>query len=641
MSLTAKLALQQLKNNRRSTIWSLFGIILSVAMLTAVGGYGMGGAAILNDMLTNLYGEGTGANYEHASHVFSALIGGIVVITAIIVISNAFRVSASERTHQFGVMKSVGATKKQIRSTVMYEGIFLSIIGLPLGFVTGLLFQWLAIMITNIIMGGINYTMGFSVSPILIISMMVLSFCMVLLSAWLPAAKAAKIPAISAIRGIGEVKLRKEKPKKSRFIGKIFGFEGQLAAKQLKRSRRNFRATVISISVCIVLVLASVSINSHMFAFLDGRLEQLGDMRYSIFFSTANPDAAALTVEIAENITHKLKEFPGAEVDAHGSMLYSLAPELSVMSREDLVSLVVLEQEMYNRLINEIGAAYGSNILINVAHEIDSEGNMSQYNPYNGMVGQTLSLYPVETIIDEGGNVSPALGKVSEVEITAQITELPDDSFIKTAYAMFTNTKAIIVPELNFDGYSWIIFVDDITGFETYAQSVFDEHLTLRENETLHFMDIAEELIITTAVINFFSTFISIFSIMLALLGLTNVISTITTNIQLRAKEFAVLSSVGMTKGGMRRMLALESLLGSIRALIFGLPLGIFMAWLVYQGIIGVFGQFFNLPFIMPWRASAVCAFGVLAVTFAIMRFAAVSLNKGSIIETIRSGRIN
>ena len=640
MKIFARLALQQLKKSRNRTIWTLFGIVLSVSMLVSLGGFALNGGTIINEVITNLYNnEAAGAGMESAIFVLAVIIGTVVATTAIIVISNAFRVSAGERIQQFGIMKSMGATKKQIRSTVVYEGIFLSIIGLPIGFVLGLVLQLIATILVNNIMGNGSIRMSFSVSPSIIFFSMAFSFFVIVLSAWLPARKAARISAISAIRGTGEVKLKKEKPKKSWLIGRVFGIEGQLAAKQLKRSRRHFRATVISISVCIVLVLASQSLNSHMFTIFDGRAVQMGDMSLNIQFFTPTPETSSINAVTVEEITSRLQAFPSVEISGSGSKIYSrVGAQVTVVGHraQDIVTLVVLETELYERIVEYTGVSRGSNILINVALKMDSQGNFVQYNPFDNMTGQTLALYSFVISLGYDGG-APRATEVKDtpfdILIGGQISELPNDLLM-----LASSTLTVIVPELYFTNYQWSVSTNDPVSFMQYAYNLFDNYIILQDGEMLAIMDIMDEFEITIGVINFFSAFASIFSTMIALLGLTNVISTIITNIRLRAKEFAILTSIGMTKSGIGRMLRLESLLGSIRALTFGLPLGVLMAWLVYQGISLLFGHFFSFPFIVPWVAIIACAVGVFIITFAIMRFSAFSLNKRNTIETIRNG---
>ena len=257
MKLTRKLAHSQIKTNRSRTFWTLAGIALSTAMITAVFGFAASGDA--------MFREHIGDNEFYLNMYTSMLYGismvfvSIIVIASVIVVSNSFRVSAAERTTQFGILKSVGATKKQIAETILYEGVYLCLIGIPVGIVLGLLVNLAGVHIVDHFLAGVNalsadiLRLDFVVAWQAIALSIIFSFATVCLSAWLPARKAAKISAIDAIRGAGDVKIETKKLRASWLVKKLFGFEGLLASKSLKRSRRNFRATVVSLTVSIVL----------------------------------------------------------------------------------------------------------------------------------------------------------------------------------------------------------------------------------------------------------------------------------------------------------------------------------------------------------------------------------------------------
>src|SRR5690606_3342723 len=121
--------------------------------------------------------------------------------------------------------------------------------------------------------------------------------------------------------------------------------------------------------------------------------------------------------------------------------------------------------------------------------------------------------------------------------------------------------------------------------------------------------------------------FIYGFVTMLTLIGLTNVISTISTNVLFRAREFAALRSVGVTPAGLKRMLTLESILCSVKSLVIGVPLGMLGSYLLYRA----FSSPVELDFAIPW-----CTLGVIAVTWIIMRFSLSRLRDDNIVETIR-----
>lgn len=127
--------------------------------------------------------------------------------------------------------------------------------------------------------------------------------------------------------------------------------------------------------------------------------------------------------------------------------------------------------------------------------------------------------------------------------------------------------------------------------------------------------------------------FIYGFITMLTLIGLTNVISTISTNVRSRGREFAALRSVGMTPAGLRRMLNLESILCSAKSLIIGVPLGILGSYLLYRA----FSSPVELDYAIPWLPIVQCTLGVIAITWFTMRYSMSQLRHDNIVETIRS----
>ncbi|MDR2770751.1 MAG: FtsX-like permease family protein, partial [Clostridiales Family XIII bacterium] len=153
MKLTARLAYSQLKINRKRTIWTLAGIALSAAMLTAVCGF----VASARLAVKTAFGiDSYSAALTAAMTALGLLLGAIIVFASVIVASNAFRVSAGERTRQFGILKSVGATKRQIAQMIVYEGMFLSAIAIPVGWVLGLFVEFAGTLVVTDLLNMLN-----------------------------------------------------------------------------------------------------------------------------------------------------------------------------------------------------------------------------------------------------------------------------------------------------------------------------------------------------------------------------------------------------------------------------------------------------------------------------------------------------
>jgi len=652
MKLTKKLAISQLKVNRSRTLWTLSGIALSTAMITAVFGFAASG----DDMFrTHIGGNEAQLNiYIPMLYGISTVFISVIIIASIIVVSNSFRVSAGERILQFGILKSVGATKKQIAETIMYEGVYLCIIGIPIGVVMGLLVNLTGIHIVDYFLAALRviesdiFKLYFVISWQIILLSVIFSFTTVCLSAWLPTRKAARIAAIDAIRGVGEYKIETKKIRANWFVQKVFGFEGLLASTSLKRSRRNFRATVVSLTVSIVLFIIvgtfGVMMNTMTTVYFPGI-----DVNVSASFRTGyhliqDEDGeiverlySILSSSLAGAVTERMRDFPDSDVIGVGSDSHSYSTNiphdmLSQRMWENFVEYVLpgskesshpvvllsTDAETYAMLCRQAGVPLGSNILLNQYTWYYMDGSRSVLAPLK-FSHQTVRL----------------INRYSNEDFDLQLDgELTIGNIPNEVIHLSGATVNVLVPDLDMFSYQWFITTDDAAGFTEFADELMHEMITLEEGVSyMNVFNVEEEIGIMQNVGRLVMVFIYGFIIMLTLIGLTNVISTISTNIRSRSREFAILQSVGMTKGGLGRMLSLESILCSVNAIIIGIPLGILGSYILYNYL----GGPVEFPFVIPWIPILQCALGVLAVTWITMRFAASRLRRGSIIEAIRT----
>ncbi len=191
----------------------------------------------------------------------SAIIISIIVVSSIFVIKNSFSISITERTRQYGMFASVGATSKQIKRNVLFEGFILGIIGIPLGILLGIaaiaIVLWIINMIVADYLNGIAFIYSVPLVPILI--SIIIASLTIFLSSIIPARKAAKISPIDAIRSSNDIKIKSKKLKTPKWFKKIFKIGGEISYKNLKRNKKKYRTTVISIviSVSIFIALAS------------------------------------------------------------------------------------------------------------------------------------------------------------------------------------------------------------------------------------------------------------------------------------------------------------------------------------------------------------------------------------------------
>lgn len=661
MRITAKLAYSQLKINRSRTIGALVAITLATALITAVCSFVTSANAMLVSFLGADYGEYS-SSYAALLLIPAILFGIIILSMAIVVISNVFRVSASERVTQFGVLKCVGATKKQITDTVMSESILLSAIGIPLGILAGLLLSFVGISIINhfldelnslvhIMINEITLTLSFVVSwKALLLSAMV-CFLTVLLSAWLPAHKAAKTSALDCIRGTGEVKIDHKQVHANPLIERIFGIEGTLAAKNIKRNRRNFRSTVIALAAGVILFVSLGELSSQanaIQAYLRLDIDQTVLAEYTSAYDSHLNEVTGkketvynhpISSELGNTITQKLKSFDnttifgmGNDLDTYETILpgelISTPMQSALKASEQQpkpelpVEIIVLDDTHYTELCQKAGAPPGSTILLN-------------HYSYNDN-GTKVALVPFSPQM-KAVTLIKADGSSSEISIQGILTqeEMPPELFYPN-----TNPVRLIVPQAEVRTYSWYSAPSDVAGFITYANAVMAE--TFPENKDSSYMEsgfntrvykVDDYMKVMNIAIVLASIFMYSFVVLLMLIGFTNVVSTMSTNVRMRSREFAILQSVGMTTAGLKQMLNLESILCSMKALMYGLPVGIIVSIFINLPI----RSKLPIPYALPWLAIVLCVLTVFLITWSTTRYAIQRLEKQNIIETIRS----
>lgn len=660
MKITAKLAYSQLKINRSRTLWTLIAIALSTALTTAICSFVSSGNAMLVDFLGENYGV-YGKSYLMLLLIPAAIFGVLIIAMSVTVVSNVFRISAQERVTEFGIMKCTGATQKQILDTVMYESIWLCAIGIPVGICLGLILAFAGIHVANhffgdlnslahIMINEINLSLHFVFSWQAILLSAVLCFMTVMYSAWRPAHKAAKVPAIECIRGAGETRINTKPLGTSYLVEKLFGFEGTLADKNLKRNHRNFRATVISLSVGVILFISlgglqsqANAIEDYMNPGIDQTVisEYISDYANEIDEGTGREKTIYLhpvDSESANRVTQKLEEFEDTSVFGIGNDMDTyytvLSKELiSVKMQEAFedearlnyefpVEIITLDQKNYAKLCEKAKVPIGSTILLNhysyndFGHEVNLEPFLS-------------SIKKMELVKADGSTLDmPVQGILTQ-------NQIPQELFYPN-----TNPVRLVVSKAMVRGFSWYCAPVEIDGFIEYSNKVLEDVFPsevnssyMEEGFNTRVYKINDYMKVMNIAISLVAVFMYSFVALLMLIGLTNVISTLSTNVLMRSREFAVLKSVGMTPESLRRMLNYESILCSIKALLYGIPIGIAVTFFVNLPIRTIF----PIPYKIPWLSIILCVLVVFLITWSTKRYAAHKLKNQNIIDSIRS----
>lgn len=657
MNLFAQLAASQIRANRLRTFWTLVAIALATALLTCVTHFVASGA----DMIVNSMGGGLtqyNTAYRSILVVPAAFLSLLVVVMAIVVIFNVFRVSARERTAVFGTLKCVGATPAQIRKAMLWEALLLAAIGIPIGLALGLALTAGGIVVANHFLNEINalthimlrtmtFHLRFVLSPLGLVAAALLAFFTVLVSAWLPARKAARQSALASVRGQSDVavKLGRGHHASEQGAARLFGPEGWLAQKTLSRSRQTFRTTTIALAASIVLFVFIGFLWHQGSVFGTMMVGQEGYTVTADYQSAISQDAAAYTKPIAstlgDSITKKLARYDGGtEIFGMGNdyKRYDVTVETAALSPEIIsyyelagkktatfdVECIVIDRVHYAALCDKAGVSVGSTLLIN-NDRLNLKGHATDTTFFTD-VPQTLTL-----------DVADGSRETLRIDAVLTAEDTPAELFYPNM-----NPVRIVLPEMaQLCQYSWAAAPTDMEGFMDYARQILTVHFpdqstdsymqggySTRVYRTADYMKVMNIGIVIALV------FLGCFCALLMLIGLTNVVSTLSTNVLMRQREFAVLQSVGMTPEGLRKMLALESIFCSLKALMIGVPLGILFTYVVNLPIRAMF----PIPYYFPLLSIVCCTAGVILLTLLITALAAHRVGSQNIIVRIRSG---
>ena len=597
------------------------------------------GASLDDDTLRTIYGLG-------------AFIMGIVLVSSVFVIRNGFAISITERLKQYGMLSSIGATKKQIKKSVYFEGFILGIIGIPLGILSGIFAIYILVNVVNYILkdyvsSGTLLTYGISWAAIVV--SIIVSVVTIWLSCRNSAKKASKITPIEAIRSSEDVKLKAKKIKCPKIITKIFKTGGEIAYKNLKRSKKKYRTTVISIIVSVVIFIAISSFIQYGFKMSSAYYTER-NYNYVVYaYTTASPeDTEKFAKEQAENLKmltdisnlpdagdvsiNKINTFEMKIDDKHKSELTDYGKDIKgrfyAVDAEnnpiDDVNIIALSKNEYENYLKKIGGDYEAYkdgvILIDNNMNMDENGKRIQGSMYTWKKGDIVT-----------GKIGD---KEYSVKIVARTEERP-----KGVESMYNSNAFFIVSEefINKTGYETAsLYAQSNDAYkldEEVEQYKKDNNLT---NSNLNTFNMEKSVKAENAVVLVISIFLYGFIGVITLIGITNIFNTITTNMNLRKKEFAMLKSIGMTKKEFNRMIRLESIFYGVKSLVIGIPIGLVLSY----GMYNVFKNSMEIEYVLPYKSIVVAVIFVAVVIGIIMRYSMSKINKQNIIETIRNDNI-
>lgn len=673
----------------------------------------------MNYSLLRLYGYSGESTYNSVLTNLGIILVIIIAFGSISLIYNAFSISVSERTRQFGLLSSIGATKHQLTGSVLFEAFFLSIIGIPLGMLSGMIgigitFYFTGDMIANFLYSDSEVTLALHASiPALLIAVLV-SLITILISAYLPARRAMKGSAIEAIRQSKDIAIRPGKVKTAKLTLRLFGFEGMLAAKNYKRNGKKYRATVISLFLSIVLFISASSFCAYLTKSTNSILTNQG---YDISYALSPEEDYS-----PDTLLEELSSVAGVTSGSYSSSFWLNGSVSSSSLSKEYVDFQKQIQEQENT-----GSAYiqSENILTNFyinfikddvfrkylsenglpeSDYFDSEhptavmlDNMRFYNGYDqkyhtfSMLSSFENCNPVLYLTreiegymdygcytDENGNIlftyapessenNTEMDEKSEklelapkecclilpLKIGASLPVSPDNtpssSEVLTLYYPYSMIDAVFSNLEDGMNYSNLPREENQPVSEhlrttfmfcckdhTTATADMTKLLSDRNLPTEPLYDYAASADQERAMITVINIFSYGFIILISLIAAANVFNTISTNINLRKREFAMLKSIGLTPDGFQKMMNFECLLYGFKGLIYGLPVSILITWFIYHAI----SNGLEMNFFIPWYSIVIAVGSVFLVVFATMLYSMKKIKKENIMDILKDENI-
>ena len=588
-----------------------------------------------NSILLSMKGYGSNDATNTVIFSLAVIIIIIVMLASVFVIRNSFAISITEKTSMYGMLAAVGATKRQIRRNVLFEGFILGLIGIPLGILLGLGVNAILITILNSVLGDmLNGAKFVFVTPTIpIICAIVLSAVTIFCSSFFIALRASRIPPLVAIRGNKDIKVKNNKSyRTSKLTKKLFGVGGEIASKSLKRSRKKYRTTVISIVVSVAMFIAVSAFMDYGMTYTE---HYYGKTDYSYMVSgidTKQAQTIEKMPEIDNYLTvglqygHVSADVPVNECGEN--FLYDNADGTKSFS----VEFLELEHDTFVKICRELELDYNKDkggvlVYSQVTPDNSESGNSSKPMKLFGKTAPTKFIVYGNELI------------AGKLKVSSVFDEIPKsaDSVIGEGtifgQGLIIGEQGVISPQLG----------EHECYITLYANTSNHTSLTNRiesmegADDSIYIFDYEENVRQFNAIMLIVGIFVYGFIGVISLIGLTNIFNTISTNMQLRSKEFASLKSIGMTKKEFNRMIRLESLMYGIKSLIIGIPLGVL-------GVFAIFSAFSrgNVPmsFVFPWKAILISIAAVIIVVWLIMKYSISKVNKQNIIETIRNDNI-
>ena len=603
-----------------------------------------------NSTLLALYGESTYGNVMSSMGGMMIIMLSLVSIGCIIVIYNSFAISVMERKREFGLLSSIGATKKQIKKSVFYEALVVGVIGIILGILGAYIgIGCVILIINNLISDMLEYKLYLVTNYLFIIIPVIFMIIVIGVSAFIPSRRASKVSPIEAIRQNDDIKINKKKIRTSKLVLKLFGIEGEIALKNIKRNKKKYRVTIVSLFISIVLF---ISFSSYMNYTLNTASSVMGEVPYdyqiSYFGDDPNNDKEALD-KINEIVkSSDVKEYVSYSVsnlsiignytysDEYLDFYKSAYGENGIKALNNLkyqyISIYILDDNSYNKYKKLIGLDKDSVILLNKFKGV-SYGNNKRVNyniPVinNGNINIKICNFDNDEDVD---TTKYCNNNIDNIFVTNKSFDLIEEFSYMDDFKLIVNKKLYDSISDSSTHYTQFNIISDNTNNIDKLTKELDKYSNVNYTNIKEAMKQANNLILVVKILMY--GFISL----VTLIGVTSVFNTISTSMALRKREFAVLRSIGLTNRGFNKILFFESLFFGMKSLIFAIPVSIGITVLIHYALADMVSI---STIIIPWKYIIISIVSVFVIVLLTMMYSTSKIKKHNIIEQIREENI-
>ena len=565
----------------------------------------------------------------------------IIIAASVVLIYNAFAMSLNEKIRYLGMLSSVGATKQQKRNSIFFEGFILGLLGIPLGILSGvggigITLKLLGdkIISTSMLNYGDKDTLHMDVVMPwwMVIAIVFISSITIIVSCAIPAVKASKITPIDAIRQSNEIKVKAKRLRSPKIIRKIFGYEGEVAYKNLKRNGRKARVITASIALSVILFLSS-SYFCSLFV-QSANIERAYPYQISVFTEFDSRDSVLEKIKenadvddvySTSNEYHQIEKL-GTDTDFEEIR----NEEFLTSSYKDLFSKMIptviyyIDDDLFNELCTANGIDYKDYYTDDIKAVLMND--LSRSNSYNPVFNDKIIGTKIKSSYDRDVTIAGMvkydknfgscncisngyLGMFAPFSSLEKMMSDVDDDLIaskRVSYGIATDNHEKVYEDLSSE-------FDDAKYSKTMVSDI---------QQTFQTMD---------TVVLIIQVFIYGFISLISLITVFNIINTISTGIVSRRKEFAMLQSVGITPKGFNKMLTLESAFYGLKALLFSLPISA----LISYGMNAAVGEA-SIPFFFDYKMYLAVTAVVMIVIGMTMLYSIKKVQKQNIIETLK-----